>query len=122
MWNNRNDNVRSDLDRSRPNSPLGGSADPELTERIWTQGFGLAMLLTVMVGGGCLALLAIGFTADPSRYSVAARVVAGIGVPLTVAAGVLVVRARRNRSLPWLVGAVAVELAWAAVLVLTVRG
>ncbi|MGP3981267.1 hypothetical protein [Streptomyces sp. KR80] len=121
VWNDRNDNGRFDLDGPRANGPLGRFADPELSDRMWSQALVLAMLLTVMIGGACLALLAIGFTADPSRYGIAARVVAGIGVPLVAAAGVLAVRARRNRSPRWLVGVVAVELAWAAVLVLTVR-
>ncbi|MET8679861.1 hypothetical protein ABZW18_20340 [Streptomyces sp. NPDC004647] len=124
--NNRNDDVRFDLRGSRANSsrangPTGRTPDTELWDRIWRQALGLAVLLAVMIGGACLVMLVIGTFADPSRYSVAALVVAGIGVPLTVATGILAVRARRNRSWPWLLGALAVELAWAAVLALTVR-
>jgi hypothetical protein len=121
VWNDRNDDGRFDLDNSGLNRVTGLTGDSELSDRIWRNALGLAILLAVMIGGACLTLLVIGFATDPSRYGIAARVVAGIGVPLVAAAGVLAVRARRNRSPRWLVGAVALELAWAAVLVLTVR-
>ncbi|MFG2192538.1 hypothetical protein [Streptomyces sp. NPDC048639] len=129
MWNHRNDDVHFDLDGSGTGSRSGSGgnrgsgrfADPELSDRMWSQGLIFALLLAAMIGGACLALLVIGFTTDPSRYGTAARVTAGIGVPVIAAAGVLALRARRNRNLRWLAGAIVAELAWAAVLVLTVR-
>ncbi|MEU6370981.1 hypothetical protein ABZ876_36110 [Streptomyces sp. NPDC046931] len=106
MLNPHRDDLHRELERSPLSAPDSRASRAEVWHRIRWYVLALSLTLAVMTGLGSLALLFVG-----------GGVFVGVVGPLLMAAAVVgSVRGYRRREWPWLLGALAVEVAWFAVL------
>jgi hypothetical protein len=111
MYNGRNDSLGGDFASSSLSAPLGEEPRTPLGERIRSNAYILALILAAFIG----IPSAISPFLGRSIALGAAGVVVGVGA--TVAA----VLGRRRRQWPLLLGAIGVEVAFTAVLMLASR-
>jgi hypothetical protein len=106
MPNHNNDDLQGELNRSPLSAAYGQEPRADVWHRIRLNVLGLSLLLAAMSGLGCLALLFVG-----------GNVFVGVVGPLLMAAAAAgAIRGYRRREWPWSLGALAVEVAWFAVL------
>ncbi|GAA3030783.1 hypothetical protein [Streptomyces glomeratus] len=106
MLNPPRDDLQRELDRSPLSAPDARASRAEMWHRIRWNVLALSLMLATMTGLGSLALLFVG-----------KGVFVGVVGPLLMAvAAVGSVRGYRRREWPWSLGALAVEIAWFAVL------
>ncbi|MFC3572541.1 hypothetical protein ACFOZ0_04430 [Streptomyces yaanensis] len=106
MPNRNNDDLQGELNRSPLSGAYGQEPRAEVWQRIRRNVLGLSLLFAAMFGLGSLALLFVG-----------GGVFLGVaGALLMAGAAVGAIRGYRRREWPWSLGALAVEVAWFAVL------
>jgi hypothetical protein len=106
MPNRNNDDLQGELNRSPLSAAYGQEPRAEVWHRIRINVLGLSLLLAAMTGLGSLALLFVG-----------GGIFVGVVGPLLMAAAATgAIRGYRRREWPWSLGALAVEVAWFAVL------
>jgi hypothetical protein len=109
MPNHNNDDLQGELNRSPLSAAYGQEPRADVWHRIRLNVVGLSLLLAAMTGLGSLALLFVG-------EGVFVGVVGVVGSLLMAAAAAGAIRGYRRREWPWSLGALAVEVAWFAVL------
>ncbi|MEU6098275.1 hypothetical protein [Streptomyces sp. NPDC047079] len=114
MPNRKNDDLQGELNRSPLSAAYGQEPRAEVWHRIRWNVLALSLTLAAMIGLGSLLRLFIG--------DGVVDVFLGVAGPLLMAAvTVASIRGYRRRAWPWSLGALAVEIAWSAVLVLLLR-
>ncbi|MCX4407574.1 hypothetical protein ACFXC8_27555 [Streptomyces sp. NPDC059441] len=106
MPNHNNDDLQGELNRSPLSAAYGQEPRADVWHRIRLNVVGLSLLLAAMTGLSSLALLFVG----------GGVFVGVVGSLLMAAAAAGAIRGYRRREWPWSLGALAVEVAWFAVL------